>query len=143
MTDHTAPDRPAPPSRGQRIGAAVKALRERAGITQQDLAAAVDAHLSTISHLEQGDREKPNRRLVAALAGYFGVSVAELERGEPPPPRPTAPVEIVRTTLDVSSEDELIERSRSLPPGKRAQLLRAWRESLILAEGDNDLARRN
>lgn len=61
------------------IGLQVKAAREAAGLTQQDLAARVDAAQSTISGIETGVKA-PSVDMLLRLSAALSVSVDELTR---------------------------------------------------------------
>lgn len=52
-------------------------FRERAGLTQTELAAAAGIERQTLCHLEN-DRRLPSRRVANALARTLGVTAAEL-----------------------------------------------------------------
>lgn len=62
-------------------GSAVRALREKAGLTQRQLAERLFLSDKTVSKWETG-RGLPDVTLLEPLAGALGVSVAELLRGE-------------------------------------------------------------
>jgi len=127
-----------PLDRGARIGAAVKALRERRGLTQAELADAIERSASSIARLEQGHTRHPRKREVAALAAVLGVTVADLERGAPD----TAPPTAVRMTYsgDLAQIEAKLER---LPdPGART-LLRLFGDMTDAFIATSDLAREN
>src|SRR5438105_370867 len=72
----------APPAAGGRrhdmLGAQLRELRERAGLTQQQLATRAGLSWSTVAHIEQG--RKPDLRVstLVRLAGALGVPPTEL-----------------------------------------------------------------
>lgn len=55
----------------------IKAYRERAGVTQQELADRVDVRRETIVRLEQG-QYNPSLKLAMDIAKEFGTTVEEL-----------------------------------------------------------------
>jgi transcriptional regulator with XRE-family HTH domain len=68
------------------LGDRLKELRDKAGLTQTDLAAKSGLSLGVIHDYEQGKRE-PTLRSAVKLAAALGVSVevlAECVKGEPP-----------------------------------------------------------
>lgn len=58
----------------------VRELREKAGLSQGQLADAVDVSRQTINSIEQ-ERYTPSLPLALALARYFGTSVEKLFTG--------------------------------------------------------------
>jgi transcriptional regulator with XRE-family HTH domain len=126
------------PGRGARIGAAVKALRERRGLTQAELADAIERSSSSIARLEQGHTRHPRKREVTAIAQVLGVTVADLERGAPDTAEPIS----TRTTYsgDLTQIEAKLER---LPdPGART-LLRLFNDMADAFVATADLAREN
>jgi transcriptional regulator with XRE-family HTH domain len=66
----------------------LKELRERAGLTQQELAFGSGLSTSIISQIEQGSTGNPRMSTVKALARALGVSADELiELDQPDEPR--------------------------------------------------------
>jgi transcriptional regulator with XRE-family HTH domain len=63
----------------RRLTLALKAARERAGLTQQQVAAAVGAYASFVSKVESGERRVDVVEL-AVLCRAYGVSVDDLLR---------------------------------------------------------------
>jgi putative transcriptional regulator len=59
----------------------VRALRTAKGLSQQDLAGAMDVSRQTINSIET-DRYTPSLPLAIALARYFGKSVEEVFHAE-------------------------------------------------------------
>jgi transcriptional regulator with XRE-family HTH domain len=58
-------------------GQAVRHFREEAGLTQEQLALAIDGHFSDISRLEGGDAN-PTYTTIAGIAKGLGVSVSRI-----------------------------------------------------------------
>ena len=67
----------------------LRALRERAGLSQEKLARLADVSTSTVAKLEQSNTP-PNWATVLKLAGALGVGVQEFVDGDQdaPPPKP-------------------------------------------------------
>lgn len=63
------------------IHARIENLRERAGLTQLDLADATGVHATAVSHWENGF-SRPDISRLPAVALALGVSVSELIAGE-------------------------------------------------------------
>jgi Predicted transcriptional regulators len=63
------------------IGLRIKQLRERKGITQEQLGEAVGVLQSNISMIECG-RSRPSWAVAEKLAKFFGITLAELLAGE-------------------------------------------------------------
>jgi len=82
------------------IGKTVRALRRNLGLSQAELAAALDRGRSTIASIESGN-DMPGRELVEALAQFFGVSVDVImdRRGVPQPARAESEAEAELLTL--------------------------------------------
>jgi transcriptional regulator with XRE-family HTH domain len=59
------------------LGARLKDLRTRAGISQEELASRAGMHWTYLSDLERG-RQTPTLDMVNRLARAFGVTLAEL-----------------------------------------------------------------
>src|SRR5678815_736411 len=68
-------DRGAPGS----FGARLKALREAAGFTQDELATIAGLSVYAVSALERGERRRPHVETVRALAAAFDLSPEERE----------------------------------------------------------------
>lgn len=62
------------------LGQRIRAAREGAGLTQQQLAAALDLTRSSVANIEAG-RQKPLMHVAAAVASVTGVPAAELLPG--------------------------------------------------------------
>lgn len=67
---------PEPPSNAA-LGAAIRALRQRSGLSQEDLAAAAGIHTTYLSGIERG-RRNPSWTVVGSLSRALGVSLLEL-----------------------------------------------------------------
>ncbi len=63
------------------LGERLKCLRVKAGLTQQELAAALGTDQTLISTWER-DRARPSAAALAALAARFGTPVEALDSGE-------------------------------------------------------------
>src|SRR4051794_2634828 len=74
------------------FGAALKALRESAGLTQEQLAERAGLHRMGLAKLEQGARE-PSWSTIKALCKALGVSCDAFMKGpgELPQPKPGRP----------------------------------------------------
>jgi transcriptional regulator with XRE-family HTH domain len=67
------PGKPLPP-----IARLLKGLREKADISQQELAFRSGLSVSVISQIEQGKKEDPRLSTIVALADALGVDVGKL-----------------------------------------------------------------
>ena len=56
------------------IGEKLKILRDKKGVTQSDVASAIDVSVAIISNYEK-DKKKPSRDTVVKLANYYGVDL--------------------------------------------------------------------
>lgn len=65
------------------FGTRLRACRERAGLSQEQVAEAIGVHLMTVSRYERG-RQDPSTRVLVALSALFDVSIDWLlrEHGE-------------------------------------------------------------
>ena len=72
---------------GAGVGALLRAYRERAGLSQEALAARAGLAPAAVSALERGVRRRPYPHTLAALAGALGLSKAERAALWPPPAR--------------------------------------------------------
>src|SRR5215831_6507351 len=61
------------------FGAHLKALREAAGFTQEELATIAGLSVHAVSALERGERRRPHLETVRALAGALDLSSATRE----------------------------------------------------------------
>src|SRR5688572_9730428 len=59
------------------FGARLRALREAAGLTQEELAERAGLSVNGLSQLERGERRRPHPRTVRALAEALGLSEEE------------------------------------------------------------------
>jgi transcriptional regulator with XRE-family HTH domain len=68
----------------------IRALREAAGLSQQDVAMKGDLSLSLVAKLEQGKKADPRASTLLALAEALGVRPGQLldDLFGPPPPAP-------------------------------------------------------
>jgi len=104
------------------FGAQLKALREAAGYTQQELATIADLSVHGVSALERGERRRPHVETVRALSAALDLTGAARD----------AFVGSARATADNAAVDELIGVSLPLPPtallGRETDLqtLRRW-----------------
>ena len=77
------------------VGALLRAYRERAGLSQEALAARAGLAPAAVSALERGVRRRPYPHTLAALARALRLSAAERAALAPPParrpPRPEPP----------------------------------------------------
>lgn len=109
------------------LGARIREIREDQGLSQEQLAERVGTAQSTISQLEQGERN-PSYRTLRSLAKALGVSVSYL-LGE-------AEVE------ELSPEEELLFREyRGLSDAARRQLreyARFLKQAKRPSGGEND-----
>lgn len=60
------------------LGARLKALREAAGLSQQEVAIRAGVSLSVVFQLEQGKRKDPKLSTLLALAQALGTDVGQL-----------------------------------------------------------------
>jgi predicted ATPase/DNA-binding XRE family transcriptional regulator len=76
------------------FGEQLRVLRERAGLTQEELAERAGLSRDAISALERGRRNRPHPPTMAAIVDALGLSEAEREtlRSASRPATPTAPV---------------------------------------------------
>jgi len=77
-------------------GKMVKALRIQKGLSQVQLAAALNISNSAVSHWECG-RSKPNPELQTKLYDFFGLVVAPKKGELPKVTKPKATVEVEKT----------------------------------------------
>jgi len=66
------------------LGKKITTLRQRRGMTQADLAAAIGVSQPAIASYESGKRDMPLSRL-GEIAAALGVDVGVLVNGSPPP----------------------------------------------------------
>ncbi|MEJ2061266.1 MAG: helix-turn-helix transcriptional regulator [Gammaproteobacteria bacterium] len=105
------------------VGDRIKALRERAGMSQAELARRIHVSRPTITQWESRSTKNIREDNLIALAKAFGISVDELLTGEPP-----AGTRETRGTytVNVESRDEelLIQNYRRLGPDDQAGVQR-------------------
>ncbi len=104
----------------QTLGARLKALRKmKRGLTQDDVAAAVGVSRSHIAGCESGG-DLPGRDTLIALAGYFGVKLSYLLRGD------DVTAQLPETPQVVDDPDELafLALWRDLDEGERRLMLK-------------------
>jgi transcriptional regulator with XRE-family HTH domain len=72
------------------LGARLRALREAAGLSQQEVATRAGISLSVVFQLEQGKRKDPKLSTLVALAEALGTDVGKLalELTQPPAAKP-------------------------------------------------------
>jgi transcriptional regulator with XRE-family HTH domain len=75
------------------ISGRIKALREAAELSQQEVATRGDLSLSLVAKLEQGKKADPRASTLLALAAALGVPPGMLLDGLFPAPAPAAPAE--------------------------------------------------
>ncbi|HEV7185137.1 MAG TPA: helix-turn-helix domain-containing protein [Leifsonia sp.] len=77
------------------LGHRIRHFRARAGLTLDDLGAAVGVAPSQLSLIENGKRE-PRLSLLTSLATTFGIQLADLLSAEPPDARAALEIELAR-----------------------------------------------
>ncbi|MFI5062310.1 MAG: helix-turn-helix domain-containing protein, partial [Actinomycetales bacterium] len=75
------------------LGHRIRHFRARAGLTLDDLGAAVGVAPSQLSLIENGKRE-PRLSLLTSLATTFGIQLADLLSAEPPDARAALEIEL-------------------------------------------------
>jgi predicted ATPase/DNA-binding XRE family transcriptional regulator len=104
------------------FGAQLKALRDAAGFTQEELAAIAGLSVHAVSALERGQRRRPHPDTVRALSAALDLTAAGRD----------ALIESARTPAPHSAVDELIPASLPMPLtallGREAEMgtLHAW-----------------
>src|SRR5215475_2216833 len=88
------------------FGAQLKALRESAGFTQEELATIAGLSVHAVSALERGERRKPHVETVRALSAALDLTGAARD----------ALMGSARTPAHYAAADELTEASLPLPP---------------------------
>src|SRR6185295_16664793 len=110
---------PGPP---RPFGAHLKALREAAGFTQEELATIAGLSVHAVSALERGERRRPHVETVRALSAALDLPAAARD----------ALVASARASAHEAAVDELSHASLPLAPtvllGREAdvQILRHW-----------------
>ena len=69
------------------LGARVRKLREKQGLTQQGLAESAGMSVSFLSEIEN-DKRNPSGRVMVQLANVLGTTMDYLQRGTEPAPSP-------------------------------------------------------
>lgn len=64
----------------QRVGRTLRAMRQRAGLTQEQLAGAADMHPTEVSRLERGVRD-PRLSTIVRVARALDIKPVDLIRG--------------------------------------------------------------
>jgi len=104
------------------FGAQLKALREAAGFTQEELATIAGLSVHGVSSLERGERRRPHVETVRALCGALDLTAETRD----------ALLRSSRAPAEAAAGDELIALALPLPPtallGRDAELqtLRQW-----------------
>lgn len=129
------------------LGQRLRALREARGETLEQVATVAGRSGGWLSRLENGhQKEEPSFTVLVALAGHFGVDVAELVRDgrealrrpdreteKARPLRPDDPLEVVveeiRNNLEIMAQLEAVRRAA--PPEVFEEGLRALAEAWI------------
>lgn len=91
------------------IGAAVRAARERAGLTQEELAGRIGRHADSVSLIERG-RTQPTIEMLVALADAVGLHVGELIPSEHEPE--------TKSARRLQMEAEIAELLRAVPDSR-------------------------
>jgi len=114
------------------FGAQLKALRESAGYTQEELATIAGLSVHAISALERGERRRPHVETIRALSVALDLSAvardALLKSARPPTPRPASP-EFTAPTIPVAptrligrdADVHLLQGWLNDPASRRAQ----------------------
>src|SRR3954467_14746938 len=111
-----------PPGPAAPFGAQLKALREQAGFTQEELATIAGLSVHAVSALERGERRRPHVETVRALSAALDLSGVARDRL----------VASARASSHDSASDELSRHPLPIAPtalfGREADLdtLRQW-----------------
>ncbi|MGW6276721.1 ATP-binding protein [Kribbella sp. NPDC055071] len=84
------------------FGDLLRRLRERAGLTQEELAERAQLSVDAIGLLERGERQRPQRRTLAVLADALALDPADreqLEAARRPGPQLVRPAEALRVPI--------------------------------------------
>jgi transcriptional regulator with XRE-family HTH domain len=123
---------------GDTVGARLRALRRRRGLSRAELAAAAGLSPSLVSAVERGRRLLDRRGQLAAVAWALGVSETDLAGGprlsaDAEQAAPLAAVPALRTALTTNTLTEpAVKRARPLPELARAVAVdvdRLWRRT--------------
>ena len=114
------------------IGRTIKELRQRRGVTQEELSAALRVSVQTVSRWENGVNA-PDLSMLPQLAVYFGVTTDHLLGWE----RSEAMAKLIKTTetFELNSRQEAEEMVLKFK-GEKFPLLKEHR---IYAEGDKTI----
>jgi transcriptional regulator with XRE-family HTH domain len=104
------------------LGAHIKALRKRAGLTQYDVALRLGVHDTAVSHWEKG-WARPDRDRTIALADVLGVDVETMESMVAVPSEPT-PFGLAIARLRADHDMSLREFADRV--GTTASVVLAW-----------------
>jgi len=116
------------------LGVRIAVLRQRLGVTQQELAERIAISRVALSNLESG-RSVPGERTVTLLAGLFDMEPYDLIRGTNYPPAKVdrLPVVTARHT-EVALQLALLERDlrwlEAAPTAVADRVVRQWRLDL-------------
>lgn len=80
VVDEATSSSSTPSSAKRRLGTALSATREKAGLSLDEAARAIQRSAATLSRLERGRLQKPRRIEVAALLDRYGSAVNEQQR---------------------------------------------------------------
>jgi DNA-binding XRE family transcriptional regulator len=98
------------------FGPRLRELRERAGLTQKEMAARAEMHLQAIVKLEKGNRS-PTWPTVVQLSHALGCTCQDFLVAATGPNKPRHPGRPVREDVEGDSADEKIEETK--PKRKR------------------------
>jgi len=98
----------------ERIGAAVRAGRSEAGLTQEELAERIGRHADSVSLIERG-RTLPTLDMLVGLSAALKLPISELV--------PTAVPEKQKSTRRVLLEAEIVQLLKAVPE-KRLEAVR-------------------
>jgi len=104
------------------IGKRIAARRNELGMTQDDLAKAVDRERHTVSDWENGTRT-PRPKAMHAIAQALQIDISKLTGASPPIKKPPPPI------IDVAPVRETVRRAKSLTFDMRLELAKT--ESLL------------
>jgi transcriptional regulator with XRE-family HTH domain len=97
-------------SEAKTVGEKVRRLREKAGLTQEQLAEIADLHYSYVGHIERGTKN-PSLKSLTKIADALGVPVAQLMGDS-------------RREIQVDTTDVLRRELLALTQGRSEQELR-------------------
>jgi transcriptional regulator with XRE-family HTH domain len=76
----TRPSSPQPSAQRHSLGAVIRAHREKAGLSQRELAAQAGCHHSYLARLENGSNDKPTPEVLQGIARALGLEPGKLLR---------------------------------------------------------------